>query len=189
MPNDSTEQRPATIVLAGPTCAGKTTLAHKLSVALGWPIVSARSAIQTAGGLQAPGRQELVRSGMQLELDNPGHWLVEATDRTVGHGNPAIIDAARTHAQIEALRGRPPLPRVVYVRADRGTRERRFEEQRDREETMSFSDLASSRAEIEAEEVIGLADLRIDTTYASSEEVACQVAQWLRSAKDARAEP
>lgn len=172
---------PATVVLAGPTCAGKTTLAQILADKVGWPVVAARRAIQIAGDLADNDRKELVRVGMDLERENPGHWLVEATDRAVGAGNPTIVDAARTQAQVQAFRGRLPRPLVVHVWADPDMREQRFKQQQARDENMSFERLARSRAEVEAEGLIDTADLRIDTTNSSAETVARKVGLWLCS--------
>jgi dephospho-CoA kinase len=172
---------PATVVLAGPTRSGKSTLARHLSAELQWPVVSARHAIELAHGRAPIARHDLVRVGLQLELDNPGLWLVQATDRVAGAGNPAIVDAARTHAQIQAFRERLPRPLIVHIWADRDTREQRFKQQRARDENMSFARLARSRAEVEAGGLIDAADFRIDTTNSSSETVARKVGLWLCS--------
>ena len=136
------------VVLAGPLCSGKTTLANEL-VARGWTKVSARAAISAAAGLPADlGRGQLVAVGAELERTRPGIWLADFVARAT---TPVVVDSVRTLAQVDALAGTIPSARFVGVVADVATRRQRFQERGDAADAFAdFDEVAESQAEIEA---------------------------------------
>jgi dephospho-CoA kinase len=150
------------IVLAGPLCSGKTTLANGLA-ARGWTKVSARAAISAAAGLPADlGRDQLVAVGAELERTRPGIWLADFVARAT---TPVVVDSVRTLAQVDALVGTIPCARLVGVVADVATRRQRFQARGDAADVFAeFDAVAESQAEIEAMAVAQQLPTVIDTS-------------------------
>jgi RNase adaptor protein for sRNA GlmZ degradation len=117
---------------------------------------------------------------MQLEAADPGGWLAKATDCAVGEGTPAIVDSARTRAQVQRLRERRPAGTVIHIEAETTERQRRYEQTTPGAHALTFSELARTRAEIEVLDLVQLADLRVDTTTTPVDDVAVSVIRWLR---------
>jgi ATP-dependent protease Clp ATPase subunit len=163
---------PTTLVLAGPTCSGKTTIAQALSRSLHWPVVSAREAIETHILAGANGRELLQIVGARLESERPGVWLREAVDALVGVGEVAIVDAARTAPQVLALRARSPSGIVIQVSADRAIRAGRYDARAQAGDAhVPFEMVASSTLELEAECLGTFADVHVDTSRSTREQV------------------
>jgi dephospho-CoA kinase len=163
---------PPRIVLAGPTCAGKTTLADGLSRATAWPIVTARAAIVLHAG-RALDARGLATAGFRLEAQFPGVWLASAVAAAVAADQAAIVDAARTSAQVIALRESSPWCTVVYLTADVETRRRRYG--RRGCGTTQFDALANSSIERGADLLAGNADLCVDTSSLSATQILSRV--------------
>ena len=170
---------PRTLVLCGPLCAGKTSVARPVAEALGLCVVTGQSAIELYAGRAGLDRTELQLLGARLERERPGAWLAEAADAIAGSRQALLLDAARTRAQVDAMRGRGPRALVLHITADRQTRERRYE-QRDasRDRDVRFDAIVTSPLEREAEALGLVADLVIDSSGLSLSEA---VAQALRA--------
>jgi dephospho-CoA kinase len=150
------------IVIAGPVCAGKTTLAREFELR-GWRFVSARQVIAERGEASLLNRSILERLGRLLESTSPGVWLAEAAAE---RGEPVVLDSIRTDAQALATRNYLPGCVLVHLTAEREVRRERFMsrvtqgvDDKDRE----FSEIADSRLERTADNLAAAADLAIDT--------------------------
>lgn len=149
----------ADVVLTGPSCAGKSTLATKLMKA-GWHVVTARTVIVRADPQGQSNREALQRRGAQLEQERPGRWLMEAA---IEASRPVVVDAARTTAQVAAARELLPGCLVVHVRADESVRRSRFVGRADPSDLgVEFDTLRVSPIEREAESLAHMADLVLD---------------------------
>lgn len=96
------------IVFTGPTCAGKTSVAHRLvNDHVGSVLVSARAILSGLVENQPPSRGELQQVGEDLERTTKGAWLRDAVGKST-EKTPSVtrvfVDSARTKAQVEALR-------------------------------------------------------------------------------------
>jgi shikimate kinase len=174
---------PVTVVLCGPVCAGKTTLSEALARELGASTVVARDAIaQTTGG-GALTRSELVRVGELLEAERPGVWLADAVAERAGASGSAIVDSARTRAQISALRRRPGVVVVVHVTASLDEREKRFAARSASDPNEgALRDIRATPIEQEAEALETWCDIGVDTTSASPSKCVASIAMHVRRA-------
>jgi cytidylate kinase len=153
--------KPSDIVLAGPLCAGKSTVAHLLE-ARGWHEVAAREAIAARAGGRDLARDELAALGARLERESSGAWLAEAA---VVVSRPVVVDAARTAAQIRHCRDVLTDGIVVFLSAARSERRRRWSARGATADALAdFDALDGSELEREAAGLGPLADLVIDTT-------------------------
>jgi hypothetical protein len=150
------------VILSGPLCAGKSTLAAVLAKR-GWSVVTARSAIEAHEGRGPLPRRELQRIGLRLESDRPGLWLSDAVCAL--DGSVVVVDAARTRPQVGAIRdlGRPSL--LVFVSAPRAVRRSRFTDRADVADAgHKFDEIADTPLERGVEALADISDLAIDTT-------------------------
>lgn len=160
----SVGQRLPTIVLTGPISSGKTTLALLIAARLDVPVVTARSAIKRQASDAGASRASLQEIGAALEANTGGQWLVGEVDRTVGRESAAVVDAARTAAQVSALRARSSATLVVHLVAGRDVREARFRARDAPEDAeVAFSEIATSGVELESEGLGAYADLVLDS--------------------------
>lgn len=161
---------PPSVVIAGPLCAGKTTLARGLE-SHGWRPVSARRVIAESVGASDLTRSELERVGRALETRQPGNWLASAAVRV---GEPVVVDAVRTLAQLEATRDRLSNCLVVHLRASYGARRKRFEQRVARgecDDSVEFDAIALTALERDVGRLVALADLVLDTSAHDAREV------------------
>jgi adenylosuccinate synthase len=114
------------VVISGPLCAGKTTLAVGLGEKLPAPVLKARTVIERSGGEHS--RIELQVVGEELERSTGGRWLADAAVAIAAEH--LVIDSARTAAQIAALRDAADSV-VIYLTAAKAERRRRFNLRRD----------------------------------------------------------
>ncbi len=153
-------RRETDIVLVGPICAGKSTLAASLS-RCGYTPVRAREVIEAHAGRQGLSRAELGTVGADLETKTGGGWLADAV---VAGERPAVVDAVRSITQLEAIGAQLGELVVVHLAAGRTERERRFYARADVSDTdVDFEELANTALEREVERLAGLADLAVDT--------------------------
>ncbi len=155
-------RRRPSIVLAGPLCAGKTTIALALAER-GWVRVSARSAIAAAVGADGElSRNKLIEAGAELERTRPGLWLAEFARRS---DLPVVVDSIRTAAQREAAVDLLRPVHLVGVLADVASRRQRFQERGDVADASANFDLVSdSPAENEAVTIARSLPIVIDTS-------------------------
>ena len=132
------------VVLAGPSCAGKTSVADRLRHA-GFTLVTARHVIAQSLGGRTLTREEMQRRGAELEAGNPGRWLAEAA---ATFPRPVVLDAARTPEQIAAARELLAGCFVVCLTASTREREKRFQTRSDpADATARFAQIEASPIE------------------------------------------
>ncbi len=167
------------VVLAGPLCAGKTTLAADLG-SRGLHPVSAREAIEISVGATSLTREELQRHGAVLESARPGRWLAELA---AAQRRPVVLDAARTYEQIEAARELLTGCLVVCLTADRDERQRRYRARgATADRCAEFADIAGSALEDAANGLAAHADLTLDSTRKTVAELGDAIMSRLSSA-------
>lgn len=157
------------LVLSGPVCAGKTTLADRLIPMYQAVVVRSRAVLARLG---AEERGSLQALGEELDRSKGAAWIVEPVVRERQRSPSTtlvVLDAARTREQVSSLRAAT----VVYhahVTADEGTRQRRYErriQQDPSHELASYAELALSRTEAAVDELAEISDVVLDTTYAT----------------------
>jgi adenylate kinase family enzyme len=156
------------IVLSGPVCAGKTTLAIQLA-ALGAQHLEVRALLRAQASIPLESREALQQFGASLEAETQGRWVADSVTTAAAEGT-TILDAARTAAQVEACR-RLQIPRiiVVHLSASRDERARRYGARKTGDPADSggvdhFASIASDEIETNAEALRSVAELVVDTT-------------------------
>jgi adenylosuccinate synthase len=166
------------ILISGPIASGKTTLAKNLVQHLAAEHISTSSLISAAAGRQLD-RSELQRQGMATEFQGAG-WLVDAI-RQVTSGPSAreivIVDAVRTTEQVRDLhKAGAGVWRILHVhlRADDGQLAERHDA-RHGDGHASWAQVMQVETESAALALEAEADVVIDTTRATPEDVAARV--------------
>jgi len=149
---------PPSIVISGPLCAGKTTLAESLGKR-GWRVLSARSVIARFAGRGELDREDLQRFGRQLEMERPGVWLLRAA---VALGEPLVLDSVRTRKQAQIARTYLEGCRLIHLTARLEVRRDRFNGRMG--DAHEFDSIATTSLETEAASVAEMADVVIDTS-------------------------
>jgi shikimate kinase len=163
------------IALAGPVCAGKTTLAHALAEHLGASVLAARKIIMEE--LDADDRAALQEAGRTLERRTQGRWLAEAAIRM--DAEQLVVDAARTPAQAQGLLNVGPSTKLIYLAASEDTCRRRFFERNDPVDTgIDFDEMLAGELPL-LPELRQLADLAIETDELAAQEVAAGARHFL----------
>lgn len=157
------------IVVTGPTCSGKSSVARSASSATGWELLHVRQHLLKLLPNRAPTRRDLQDVGAEIEHSTRGTWLRTMVEETMERSNAGsiIVDSARTGAQVDSLRSRYPDACVVHVTASVEVREFRFAAARRRSELIepqSFEDVVAHSVESEAEQLSLVADCVLDTS-------------------------
>lgn len=161
------------LVLAGPLCSGKTTLAEVLANQRDAHIVKARAELRRLGARED--RLDLQSFGNAIEQRTNGVWLAEAVRAAERRHLPVIVDSARTRSQIEALRGVSARAVVLYLTASLPERRRRYEDRDDvADEGRSFESVVSGEV-AEIAELAAQADVEVETDGTTPEHVASRV--------------
>jgi adenylosuccinate synthase len=168
------------LVLSGPVCAGKTTLAHAL-VAAGMKRLSTRDLLLAVTGDEARDRSTLQRVGERLDREQGGRWVVDALRRVASPGDQVVVDAIRTADQLSELRG---VTNVVHCHlwAPRSVLERRQTERHAQDpafEPQGYERNLESETERRVVELARDADVVINTEHFPPSAVAAAVAALL----------
>lgn len=127
---------------------------------MGWHAVTARAVLAAVDPQAKLDRAELQQLGARLEAERPGSWLMEAA---AAASRPAVVDAARTEAQVVAARTLLPGCLVVHLDAPVEVRRARFASRADPgDHGIGFDALRASPLELEAEDLWRMADLILD---------------------------
>ena len=166
------------ILISGPIASGKTTLARNLAQHLSAEHISTSSLMSAAAGRHLD-RGELQREGMATEFQG-ADWLVGAI-RQATSGSSAygilIIDAVRTIEQARELcQAGAGVWRILHVhlRADDSQLAERHETRRG-DGDASWGQVMRAQTESAAPALEAEADVVIDTTRATPEDVAARV--------------
>jgi adenylosuccinate synthase len=160
----------ATIVLSGALCAGKTTLAQGLEEQIGAHVLSARTVLIQLTA--ARGRAQLQDAGKKIEMRTEGRWLAATAIELETPDCSLVIDAARTAAQLEALRSTFAGVTHIHLCAASGERERRYRVRRDAVDMqVSFQQASADDLERVVDNLRLHSDIAIETTNAAPEVV------------------
>lgn len=180
--------RQRVLLLTGPTCAGKSSIADRLGARADVRVIRVREILASLLDQCTPSRGELQELGRRLEASTDGAWLRDAVVESVDSSPRAalaVIDAARTIRQVEGIRQGYPGLAVVHVTASPQVRESRFKQAAPGTEvplveSARFEDLLSDDIEQEAESLGSMADIVIDTTGCTRSAAAKRVLSFLR---------
>jgi adenylosuccinate synthase len=174
--------RETLLVMSGPICAGKSTLAEGLQRRYGARRLSSRQLLQQRVKDTGAGRLSLQAAGEELDRETQGRWLAESLRPLVEQpGGPLVVDSVRIRLQVEALR-QVFGSRVVHVHltAPAGLRERRYDARRAASgqdtEGASFARVGEDATERAVEGLADVADLVLDTSRLPAEAVLVRVA-------------
>jgi len=171
------------VVLSGPVAAGKTTLADSLEKRFGFARVKTRELIRTMLGTE-PEREALQKAGEELDVKTDGTWVARALAQRLleiesdDDGRRILIDSVRLVTQIEAIRdafGR----NVVHVHVTAPTEtlaERYASRQAAIQELSSYDRVTADPTEANVELLAPIADIVIDSSRATPEDVVVRVA-------------
>jgi adenylosuccinate synthase len=171
------------VLLSGSMYAGKTTLALLLNDRCGHAILSARDVLRRHAGSALETRDDLQWFGAELERLTGGSWLGEAAAALAADAapRPIVIDAARTRQQVSAIKQAVSPILHVHVSASSVSKEKRFLSQADELiESSSFERASGHPIEREASLLDETADLVVDTSNRTPDEVFCLVEHALR---------
>jgi adenylate kinase family enzyme len=175
MASSSSPAKPELIVVSGPSCAGKTSVSRRLADQLDGRVLEAIQVLAEQVGEEVLTRPQFQAAGVQLEGETRGRWLAAAAPEAMERGQPLVVDSARTLSQVEALRDLRPEGRYhVPLTADPATRASRYEARRDvrqSDRSMEFEELAADPLEQAADNLKLKADLVVDTSDASLDDV------------------
>jgi cytidylate kinase len=157
----SERTRTSLLILAGPLCSGKTTLAKALAEQTGALVVSARAELHKLGA--TGDRGDLQDFGTALERRTGGAWLASAVPSADEHPAPVIVDSARTLNQIRALRSIRQDVVVMYLTAPLEERRQRYERRDDPVDRGRSVESALSGEQEDVGELAAHADLQLET--------------------------
>lgn len=161
------------MVLAGPIAVGKSTLAATLAVAVPATVVTARQVVENVAHLQGAIRSQLQIAGATIDAETGGRWLGDYVAKSIGDCQSAIVDSARTVAQVSHIRRIRPDAVVVYLDADPAVRAARYAVAEDPLKLgMTFSESMTHQTERDVEGVTEVADIVVDTTLLTPRQVA-----------------
>ena len=168
------------LVLSGPVCAGKTTLAHVL-VGAGMTRFSTRDLLLAVTDDEARDRLTLQWLGERLDREHGGRWVVDALRRVASPGHHVVVDSIRTADQLSALRG---VADVVHCHlwAPRSVLERRQTERHEQDpafEPQSYERILASETERRVMKLARDADIVVNTKHFSPPAVAAAVSALL----------
>jgi predicted kinase len=162
------------VLLAGPSCSGKSALADELHRTKGAEIVRAWELIAALAG-NASTRAELQATGARVERETQGHWLAEAVALQLqsSAGHMVVVDSVRTSAQATLVRQLSEACKLVYLTADPKERDRRFRAGNERGylDGPTLAAVEAHPTEQAAGELEAIADCVIDTTNLSMDDL------------------
>ena len=169
------------IVLSGPIGVGKSSFVEALK-RFDAERVSTRAHILEATGCENE-RRALQDAGDRLDLKTGGTWVADALQPVVEASNRSILilDSARIAKQIEALRSRF-CEKVVHIHlyADVDALEVRYAaRETDVREFDTYAEAAEHGTEAQVSTLATIADLVLDASAATSEELAVTAMAWL----------
>ena len=176
------------IVLSGPVCAGKTTLATRLANRFDALHFKTSTLLEDlAEGKVARERGAMQRLGTQLDDSTEGKWVAEGIFPRISSlddDKVVVIDSARIFDQIEALRiGLGLHQQVVHVHltAPQEVLEKRYRSRPKKrfKERASYAEVLSDPTEKKVPDLAKDADVVIDTGRSTKKDVEVRAASYL----------
>ena len=169
------------IVLSGPIGVGKSSFVEALK-RFDAERVSTRAHILETTGCQNE-RGALQDAGDRLDLETGGTWVADALEPVVESSDTSILilDSARIAKQVEALRSRFG-EKVIHIHlyADDDVLEARYKNREtDVREFESYAKAAEHGTDTQVPTLAAIADLVLDATAATSEDLAVTAMAWL----------
>jgi adenylosuccinate synthase len=175
------------VILSGHVCAGKSTLAAKLSEQFGFQHVKTWGFIKARGEHLQLERAALQEFGELLDTKTGGAWVrddLQKIERKSPIDSLLIVDSVRHPGQVEFLRkayGR----RIIHIHltADLKELERRYTERKkqgsDIAELKSYADVLANKTEGNVEELADIADVVIGSDLCNEADIVVRVASHL----------
>jgi chloramphenicol 3-O-phosphotransferase len=169
------------IAISGPVSAGKSSVATALRRYLGAECISTGKILigEFSGvGDAAVPRKQLQTLGEDLDLETKGLWVAAAVRRRLPRlrfDTILVVDAVRVRDQIEALRAIEGIRVLhIHVHAYLWTLKKRYEAEAaaKKGELSSYDDVRANKTEKRVHELIGVADLCLNTSLVPSVTVA-----------------
>jgi adenylosuccinate synthase len=169
----------ALILLSGPIASGKTTLAKDLTRQLPAENISTSGLISAAAGRDLD-RSELQRRGLDATFRG-ADWIIGAVRQITSsspHGRTVVVDAVRTLEQVKELRkAGAGTWRILHVHLRGEVRQLADRhEARSGDNDTAWDHAMRSPTETTAQVLEAEADVVIDTTHVTPEDVAARVA-------------
>lgn len=172
-------------MISGRVSSGKTTLCMRLASGFGFSVLKTKEILANRGGTDVLERGAMQSLGEDLDHETGGVWVREALIehvRQVGGEAHVAVDAARIPEQVEAIRAAFP-QRVVHIHLDAPDEElaRRYD-RRPRGEFQEFStyaEVAANATESGVSRLADIADVVIDTTRSTVDDVVTRTAAHL----------
>lgn len=156
------------VVLSGPVCAGKTTLADGLAHRCGARVLATRALIADRSG--ASPEEQLSRArlqvlGRQLDASSGGQWVSHAVRALATQCRPTVVDSVRTPEQVHAVRSVSPTLHV-HLTAPQDVLEQRYAARAAEHTSLglaTYSTLQDDATERAIERLSPSADVLVDT--------------------------
>jgi adenylosuccinate synthase len=168
------------IVLSGPIGAGKSDLALQLRDRLGARVVKTNELIKRQSSAKLE-RSSLQRVGDRLDRDTGGAWVARGLadvlgDHQEGNFRYVVVDSVRITAQVDHLRATFPALVHVHLFAHEEELEKRYQSRSSGiAELKNYSDVRKNRTERNVWRLGEVADVAIDTTRCTVNDVYARV--------------
>lgn len=171
------------ILLSGPICAGKTSLAEELEHLFAAKIIKTTELVRARMRRANTTRLALQKSGDRLDKDTKSAWLIEDTAEIIAQNNKSliIIESVRSESQIKLFRYvYRKLVLHVHLTAPQEELEERYRQKfSDQPSCEAFSETQKNRTEKNIDKLKSDADILIDTARNRKIDVFTRVASAL----------
>ena len=164
------------VLLSGPVCSGKSTLAERFVRRHGAVPYKTHELIRRLKPKVGDNRASLQRAGDALDRSTQGRWIQELLTRSLdalSTDSVVVVDAVRIPAQIEAVREAFPT-RVFHIHLTASEEElaRRYSDRNSKfAEVPSYEDLRRNRTERDVEQLAHIADAVVKTDQCDADDV------------------
>jgi adenylosuccinate synthase len=172
------------VLLSGPVCAGKSTLAEKLAAEYKLVHIKTQECLRSLYPTAAPTREEFQKLGERKDRATKGAWVREALMKMFQQGAASendivLVDAVRIRGQVDAIR--ESYGRSVYhihLTAPIDELERRYKRRRskDLKELKSYDDVRKNSTERQVDDLGHIADVVVNTMQCTAEDVVVRAA-------------
>ena len=179
------------VVLSGRICSGKTQLAQGLHDRFGFVLVKTHELIRGARPEVPKERRALQEAGTALDTKTSGQWVADALERRLAaevESQDVVVDSTRIKPQIDALRGFYGFQVVhIHLTAPTEVLRQRYEARKGSvAELATYEDAAADLTEQEVESLAQPADVLIDTSRNTPQDVLTRVVARLGLCSEAR---